>query len=231
MNILAFDTALGACSVALYCGGEVVSCAFEERRRGHVERLFSMIDEVLAEADFDKATLDYIAVTRGPGAFAGVRIGLAAARGLALGLGIPLVGFTTLEAVAQAALDQKDVDALVVIHDARRGEVYFQCFEKQGKELLALEEPKAVPLSEIAGLIPAHIHHYVGTGVELVRPLLGEQLMALPLKGEPEASIVAIMAAARISPKISPRISQNDFAPVRPLYLRLPDAKLPSKAP
>lgn len=219
MNILAFDTALGACSVALFCGDKVIGSAFEERRRGHVERLFPMIDEVLTTAGFDKSTLDYIAVTRGPGAFAGVRIGLAAARGLAVGLDIPLVGLTTLEAVAGSVVEDGD---FAVIHDARRGEVYVQIFQKNASELCALSEPKAVPLDDVAGYIPSTVRRYVGTGAELVRPLLGEELTPFDLKGEPEASIVAHMAAAKIE--------RGDVEPVRPLYLRLPDAKLPSKA-
>lgn len=221
MNILAFDTALGACSVALFCGGRVVARAFEERRRGHVERLFPMIDEVLHCADFDKGALDYIAVTRGPGAFAGVRIGLASARGLALALNIPLVGMTTLEAVAGAVPDQKGVTDFAVIHDARREEVYVQLFHKGAGGLQELSTPQAVALSEIAEYIPSNIRHYVGTGSELVGPLLGDRAAALALRGEPEASIVAEMAAVKIA--------QGSFEPVSPLYLRLPDAKLPTK--
>jgi len=100
VRILAFDTALGACSAAVWADGLVLARAFEPRSRGHAEALLPMIEAVLAEAGLRLDALDRLAVTVGPGSFAGTRVGLAAARGLALATGLPLVGVTTLEAVA-----------------------------------------------------------------------------------------------------------------------------------
>ena len=134
MNILAIDTALGACSAALLVDGNIVAWRYEDRMRGHAERLLPMVEEVLQDAGLPKSDLQGIACTRGPGTFTGVRIGLSAAKGLCLALDIPLAGFTTLEVVAHNVIGCDDVSEgpLCVAHDARRGEVYFQQFTFSG---------------------------------------------------------------------------------------------------
>jgi tRNA threonylcarbamoyladenosine biosynthesis protein TsaB len=99
--VLAFDTSAGACSAAVLGGdGTVLARRCEALERGHAERLLPMLRDVLAEAGVEIADLALLAVTIGPGTFTGIRIGLAAARGLALASGLPLVGVTSLEAVA-----------------------------------------------------------------------------------------------------------------------------------
>ena len=104
MKILAVDTALGACSVALLRGEEVLAHIFEPMDRGHAERLAPMVDEAMKAAKTDFAALDRLAVTVGPGTFTGQRVGLAFMRGLRLALKRPLTGVTTLEAIAAAAM-------------------------------------------------------------------------------------------------------------------------------
>src|SRR5450432_1394851 len=103
MTILALDTSGAACSVALRDGaGRLLAHRFEALARGHAERLMPMLREVMAEADVDFAALALIAVTTGPGSFTGIRVGLAAARGLALASGLPILGITAFEALAGA---------------------------------------------------------------------------------------------------------------------------------
>ena len=99
MRLLALDTATAACSVALWRDGAVLARRFEAMLRGQSEALMPMVGAVLAEAGCGFKDLDAIAVTVGPGAFTGLRIGLAAARGMALAAELPLIGVTTLEAV------------------------------------------------------------------------------------------------------------------------------------
>ncbi|HEY1877059.1 MAG TPA: tRNA (adenosine(37)-N6)-threonylcarbamoyltransferase complex dimerization subunit type 1 TsaB, partial [Rhizomicrobium sp.] len=100
--LLAVDTALGACSVALLAGDQVRAHVLERMERGHAERLAPMVDEAMKAAKADFAHITHLAVTTGPGTFTGQRVGLAFMRGLRLGLQIPLVGVTTLEAMATA---------------------------------------------------------------------------------------------------------------------------------
>src|SRR5882724_7006196 len=114
MKLLAVDTALGACSVAVLDGDTVLAHRFEEMARGHAEALAPMVEEAMAGMDF--AALDRLAVTTGPGTFTGQRVGLAFMRGLRIALHKPLIGVTTLEAIAAATSGVK----AAVIHDAKR---------------------------------------------------------------------------------------------------------------
>ena len=120
MKLLAVDTALGGCSVALLDGDRILAHIFEAMDRGHAERLAPMVDEAMRAAVTDFSDLTHLAVTTGPGTFTGQRVGLAFMRGLRLALHIPLTGVTTLEAIAQAAMDETASTKAAVIHDARR---------------------------------------------------------------------------------------------------------------
>src|ERR1700674_1714935 len=122
MRILAADTALGACSAAVLENGKLGAHAFQLMARGHAEALAPMVEHVMREAGLAFTALDRLGVTTGPGTFTGQRVGLAFMRGLALTLKLPLVGVTTLDAMAKAALASVDVGAAVVCADARRGE-------------------------------------------------------------------------------------------------------------
>jgi len=133
MKILAVDTALGACSVALLDDGKILAHIFEPMDRGHAERLAPMVDEAMKKAGMDFSSLDRLAVTTGPGTFTGQRVGLAFMRGLRLALKIPLIGVTTLEVMAASALGETEIFRLsatqsrkqaAAIHDARREEAY-----------------------------------------------------------------------------------------------------------
>lgn len=129
MQILAFDTAAAACSAALWRDGTVRARRLEPMARGQAEALLPMVRAVLDEAGAAFADLDLLAVTVGPGAFTGLRIGLAAARGLALATGLPCLGVTTLEAVAQAVpAAARTGDAILAVLDTRRDDVYAQTF-------------------------------------------------------------------------------------------------------
>ncbi len=121
-TILAFDTSAAHCAAALLCKGHIYQ-QHEDMQKGQAERLIPMLEQVLAGAGLGWRDLDALAVGTGPGNFTGVRIAVAAARGLALGLGIPAIGVTRLQALAH------DLPRpITVIEDARRGAVYVQSF-------------------------------------------------------------------------------------------------------
>jgi tRNA threonylcarbamoyladenosine biosynthesis protein TsaB len=223
--VLGIDTALGACSAALLRDGEVLARRFEPMTRGHAERLFPMLDEICAEAGKSLGEVDRIAVTVGPGSFTGTRVGLAAARGIALAARGPVVGVTTLAAVAAGAEDVPADGLTGVLFDARRGGCYGQLFDARGR---ALTEPFAAPAGELA-------ERFVRADTE--RPLLligtgaGAALDALSgwpggvglARGNPlpDAAVVARLGAA-----LDP-----ETAPAAPLYLRPPDAVPTAAAP
>ena len=168
MKCLVLDTALSACSAALVDGDTVRSNRFEAMQKGHAEALLPMIDEVLAEAGCSYKDLDRLAVTVGPGAFTGLRIGLSTARGLAVALDLPLAGVTTLEALAVAAANAEPSDQdIAVAIDARRGQVYFQIF---APDLTPRGPAEAITPDAAADLLNKQLKpvRIVGTGADLI---------------------------------------------------------------
>src|SRR5690606_26481369 len=125
--VLGFDTSAAHCAAALLCAGEVRALRHEEMAKGQAERLMPLLEEMLAEAGAGWGDLAALGVGVGPGNFTGIRISVAAARGLALGLGIPAHGVSIFEALA---LDAPRPVAAVI--DARRGLVYRQVFGAEG---------------------------------------------------------------------------------------------------
>ena len=173
MKLLAIDTATRACSAAVWVDGQVVAQRFEEMARGQSEALMPMVTEVMAEAGVAFDALDLLAATVGPGAFTGLRIGLAAARGMALALSIPCVGVTTLEAVADGVppAEREGRNVLAAL-DAKRADLYVQLFSSD------LE-----PLSEPEALMPADLTRLVSGAAVVVGDAAGIALEALNESG------------------------------------------------
>ncbi|MBT3306789.1 MAG: tRNA (adenosine(37)-N6)-threonylcarbamoyltransferase complex dimerization subunit type 1 TsaB [Alphaproteobacteria bacterium] len=226
MQVLAFDSATSACSCALWRDGDIVAHRFETMVRGHGERLMGMVRAVMADADADFADIDLIAVTHGPGGFTGLRISLAAARGLALAGNLPCLGVSTLEAVAAGVPDSEGEGACVLAAiDSKRGDIYAQIFS--GADPLA--DAEAMPPENLAGLLNARETPsggpvvVVGDAMERAIAALrddGVDAVASAAPPLPDARTVAAMAAARWSP-------ENSTESLRPLYLRSPDAIVP----
>ena len=222
MKILAFDTALQACSAALVeSDGETTRClaqVFERRERGHAEVLMALIDKLLQQADCPVSEIDRIAVTTGPGTFTGVRIGVAAARGLALVVRCPVVGVTTLEAIAANVTERSGVPpagTIAVVVDARRNEHYCQLF---APDLTPLTSAAALPLGDFISQIADRPVVVAGSGAVAAAAALGERATRMPASLDaPVAAVFARLAAGREPPRDG----------VEPFYLRPPDAKLP----
>ena len=209
--LLAVDTALGGCSVALLEGDTVRAHIFEAMDRGHAERLAPMVQEAMQDVPF--AALARLAVTTGPGTFTGQRVGLAFMRGLRLALKIPLTGVTTLDAIAVAAMQGTGRTRAAVIHDARREEAYLLL--RDGDTVA--QQPVLLPFVDAI----ARIRHFgacaiAGTGAPPAAEALGGDC-ALSAIRQPDALWVA---------RLAQQIPASAEAP-GPLYLRAPDAKLP----
>jgi tRNA threonylcarbamoyladenosine biosynthesis protein TsaB len=221
VRLLAVDTALGACSVALIDDDAILAHRWESMARGHAEALAPMVAEAMQGFAF--ASLDRLAVTTGPGTFTGQRVGLAFMRGLRLALEKPLTGVTSLEALAAAAQDAARHDGATVpdraaaIHDARRGEAY-----------LLLRDDAAVRLEPAVMAFPdavARIRAFgpcvlAGSGAPAAAASLGPDFVLSALR-QPDALWVARLARTRPLPAAVPG----------PLYLRAPDARLPGGVP
>jgi len=128
-RILAIDTATEACSAALLCEGGIIARR-KEVGRGHADEILELVDAVLGEAGLRIDSLDGIAASVGPGSFTGVRICVSVAQGLAFGAGLPVVGVTTLEALALQAM-RGGGDRVLACLDARMGEIYWGCFSAE----------------------------------------------------------------------------------------------------
>jgi len=144
--LLAIDTAAPRLALAVLAGDRVDTLV-EDMATGQAERLFPALDELLVRSGFTYADLTRIAVTTGPGSFTGLRIGLSAARGLALALRLPVLGIPSLLALSLSA----GRDPVAVLLDARRGEAYFQSFAGAG---LPLREAALLPMTEAQAQVP-----------------------------------------------------------------------------
>lgn len=227
MKILAFDTTLGACSVALWADGAVRAAAFRLQQQGQAEALFPMIEAVCAEAGTTIAALDALALTVGPGTFTGVRIGLAAARGLRLVLRGPVVPIPTLQAIGATARRDLPPQAVLVAHDARRGEVYVQAFDDA---LQPLSDPRVGLLTEVAATWQDHSVLLAGTGAPALAALWPA---GAAIAGDPEAEWFGQPDARDFAGLAAEALRQHGAAvyaePPVPVYLRAPDAKLPAR--
>lgn len=222
MLLLALDNAEAACSAALWDGARPAAAALLGHRRlsaarGQADHLIPLIDELLRAAGCDYAALDALAVNCGPGSFTGLRSVVAAGRGLALAAGLPVVGVSSLEALAEAVPDAPG-GSLVAALDARRGEIYLQAFDRH-------KRPRAAPAvmtpeQAVAALGPGPLR-LVGSGAALLRAALPARRVAIIESAELDARWVASCAARRLAGGEVPQPGPT----LRPLYLRPPDAR------
>ena len=212
MRLLAIDTALEDCAVGVV-GGVCEVFASQTIGRGHAERLMGMIADAMAEAGLAFGDLDRIAVTVGPGSFTGLRVGIAAARGLALVTGAPAVGIGTLAIHAETARHEVGNVPVLAVLAASRGEIYGQGFAADGSPE---SPPEAAPAETFARRIAANTL-IAGSGAAALAKILGDEARARTVheRSAPDiASLCRLGAAAPASGE-----------PPRPLYLRPPDAK------
>ncbi|WP_407276429.1 tRNA (adenosine(37)-N6)-threonylcarbamoyltransferase complex dimerization subunit type 1 TsaB [Halothiobacillus sp. DCM-1] len=144
MILLYLDTATEACSVGVWQNGQVLS-RFEYAPRAHTQLLLPMAQAVLQEAGLSLEALDGIAFNRGPGSFTGVRIAVAAALGMAMGLGCPVLGVSSLTALAQSRYESMaEGERIHAAIDARMGEVYHGAFERRAGRLRAVTDEQVI---------------------------------------------------------------------------------------
>lgn len=217
MKLLAFETATEACSVALHVDGRVLE-RFEVAPRRHAELSLPWAGQLLAEAGIDRSQLDGIALSRGPGAFTGVRLGIAIAQGIALALDRPLLPVSTLQALALRA-PEAATQVLACI-DARMGEVYVARYRRdaggllqlQGDELLIAPEAYALPGD---GNAWAGVGTGFGAGQGVLATRLQSRLSGVDAQALPRAADVLQIAV--------PMMARGEgIAPerVQPAYLR-----------
>jgi tRNA threonylcarbamoyladenosine biosynthesis protein TsaB len=219
-SILGIDTSAAACAAAVWRDGRIAAAERAAMARGHAEALMPMVERVLAAAGIGYRDLAAVAVTDGPGAFTGLRIGLAAARGMALAAGIPAIGISAFAAIAGGiSAAARAGRAVAVAIDTKRGDVYLQCFDER---LAPLAEGRVAAVAEIAALLPAGALYAAGDGVALVRQAVAGSARDVVFDrepGPPGAGVVAALGAARLA-----EARGAPLPPPEPRYLRAPEA-------
>jgi tRNA threonylcarbamoyladenosine biosynthesis protein TsaB len=196
MKILAFDSSGGGCAAAVLSGDRVLAEESATMLRGQAEHLVPMIARAMTAAGLGFGELNLIAVTLGPGAFTGVRIGIATAQGLALATGVPALGLGSFEAVAAAVPAAVLAGrALMVAIESRRDELYLQAFDEKRTPL---GEGALVAAEQWLERAPAGPLILAGDGAERLRPALaGRDLAMAPGTGRIDTAALARLAAER----------------------------------
>lgn len=212
-NILCIETATTNCSVALSVNGSVIALQ-EDLSKGysHAELLHGYIEQVLRDSQIEKENLDAIAVSKGPGSYTGLRIGVSAAKGLCYALEIPLISIATLTSIAHRVMDDSSV--VIPMLDARRMEVYSAVFNSEKQQV---RETKAEILTEnsFSDYLEKGTVSFIGSGVEKFRGICNHPNANFITDHLPSAAQMAPLAYAK--QKID---DIEDVAYFEPYYLK-----------
>jgi tRNA threonylcarbamoyladenosine biosynthesis protein TsaB len=217
MRVIAIDTALAACSAAVLdtALGGIIASESLPMIRGHAEALMPLLRRVMAEAGTSFADIDRIAVTTGPGSFTGLRVGIAAARGIALAAGTPIVGLSTLSAYAAPHMAADDRFPVVAAIDARHAHVYLQVFAPGGR---TLSLPRLAPLNDAVHAAAETSACIVGSAAQAVADaLIDADATPMLVDARPAPDIAWVARVGAVLPE--------GQSPPKPQYLRAPDAQ------
>ena len=219
MKILALSTSTPRGSAAVMIDGTLAASSAYVDLQGHAERIFEVIDDALARASLARGEIEAIACDIGPGSFTGVRVGVATAKGIAVTLEIPLIGVTSLEAMAAAAFAEgaaAPADLVMPAIDAKKSEVFLAAYDAS---LTPLLPPCTRPAISASFTLPSPSRIVV---VGEIASSLDPSIPRGPAFDLPDALWIARLAAPRLASGLA-----ADAAIVEPLYVRPPDAKLP----
>jgi tRNA threonylcarbamoyladenosine biosynthesis protein TsaB len=216
---LGIETSTRRGSVAVTENGVVVKALTHEELNAHAERVLGLVERALAEAGLTRTSLDRVAVGVGPGSFTGLRVGIALAEGMALGLGRPLVGVGSLRAMA-AAVPAAEARTRVAVLDARRGELFIAAYAPNGEELLA---PSALAPDAARALLEQTFGTREFVTVGESASALGDGLLVL--RGA-EHDLPHAAAVAKLASELDPAVARAE-----PIYVRGPGATLPNLPP
>lgn len=227
MKILAIDTAFNACSVAvLDTHNGKCNANTQEITRGHAEILVPMITDILSSSGVAMADLNKIAVTTGPGAFTGMRVGISTAKAYGLALGVPVIGVNSFEAMLETyRVDGARYSAYAVILETKRDEYFFCVLDEDGQQLIAPECCAADRIYAVLEECPSATV-LIGDAVER----FSEEMKQANRSLIHDYSVIPYPNIARIAEKAQNIVEKGDSIPeVLPLYLREADVTLPKK--
>jgi tRNA threonylcarbamoyladenosine biosynthesis protein TsaB len=217
VRVLAIDTALGACSAGVIESGEPEALAQETilMDRGHAEALLPMIERVVSGIEGGFASLERVAVTIGPGSYTGLRVGIAAARGIGLAAGIPVVGVATLAAYLAPLMAGEARGLFAAAIDAKHGQIYVQAVVKGGHTVIPAGLMGIRDAVRLLGSGPVQITGSAGALLAADAWTQGIESITSDSAPAPEIAWVGRLGA----------MADPGQALPKPLYLRDPDAK------
>ena len=211
--ILSIETATTNCSVSLSKNGETLLLKEDyDSNYSHAERLHVFIENILKEAKVEKSELDAIAVSKGPGSYTGLRIGVSAAKGLCFALDIPLISISTLEALAHQVTTENGV--IVPMLDARRMEVYSAVFSSEYKIIRTIEA-QILDASSFQSYLEKNKVYFIGNGVEKTQTLIKHNNAVFVDGKLPSAKEMSALAYAKHK-----KNDTEDVAYFEPYYLK-----------
>ena len=217
--ILLIETATDSCSVALSRNSEIISEKFINEPKAHASVIGGYVTDILAENSISMADCSAVAVSKGPGSYTGLRVGVSIAKGLCYGAGKPLISVCTLATIAQMALDNNlytgegDFTIIPMI-DARRMEVYTANFNSKGEQLTPVEA-KILDENSYAAELAAGPVLFTGNGAEKFKELVGNNPNAYFAPQAPHATGMRVIASAKLKAG-----EFEDNAYFEPFYLK-----------
>ena len=217
--ILLLETATDSCSVALADNGEIVAEKYINQPKAHASLLARYISDILEENSITMADCSAVAVSKGPGSYTGLRVGVSCAKGLCYGAGKPLISLCTLATIAQMAMDnnlygKEGEYTIVPMIDARRMEVYTANFNSAGEQLTPVEA-KILDENSYAAELAAGPVLFTGNGAEKFKELVGDNPNAFFAPQEPHAAGMRVIAARKLQAG-----DFEDNAYFEPFYLK-----------
>lgn len=215
MRILAIDTALGACSACVVDSVDMQPIAREQTAmdRGHAEALMPMVERVMGAVEGGFASLDRVAVTVGPGSYTGLRVGVSAARAIALACAIPAVGVSTLSATAAPLIGRESGRVIATALDAKHGQAWFQALGADGRQIVPV---KQIGFRDAARQIGSNPVSLVGSAALAVANECWAIGLDAIIVDEARAPDIAWVARLGV-------IADPEHAPARPIYLKAPE--------
>lgn len=197
MKLLAIDTATEACSIALNLDGEIIE-DFRMLPRRHSRELLPMVEQLLANTGQALAEMDALVFGRGPGAFTGLRVATAMVQGLAFAVDKPVIGISTLAALAQEGLRVHGATSVLSSIDARMDEVYWGAFREQNGVMVLVQDERVVAPDQV--IVPEGDDQWLGMGTGWVfRDKTAATVIDCHIEAYPRAGDIAALAAVDFS--------------------------------
>ena len=223
MKVLAVDTATNSCSVAVTDNGSLSAELTTLKDQTHSKHLMELIHSVFEIAGFGVRDVDGFAVTIGPGSFTGLRIGISTIKGLAYAMGKPVVGVSSLEALAWQCADQNLL--ICPFLDARKGEVYWATYRYEGARLVQKTAARAsVPQTALENIMEPCV--FIGNGAQLYRQQIITQLGYFAHFVPKDQDILRASSIAQLSMERFNARDTDEIAGLIPHYIRKSDAEL-----